>query len=88
MDGVSGLTQPPIGPGETFAYEFTLNESGTRFYHPHADEVVQLSMGMMGMFIIHPRGPATVERDFAYVLHNWAVHPGTSRPDPSIMTDF
>jgi hypothetical protein len=88
MDGVSGLTQPPIGPGETFAYEFTLNESGTRFYHPHADEVVQLSMGMMGMFIIHPRGPATVERDFAYVLHNWAVHPGTSRPDPSVMTDF
>ena len=88
MDGVSGLTQPPIGPGETFAYEITLNESGTRFYHPHADEVVQLSMGMMGMFIIHPRGPATVERDFAYVLHNWAVHPGTARPDPSIMTDF
>ncbi len=88
MDGVSGLTQPPIQPGETFAYEFTLNESGTRFYHPHADEMVQLAMGMMGMFIIHPRGPATVDRDFAYTLHNWAVHPGTYRPDPSVMTEF
>ena len=88
MDGVSGLTQPPIEPGETFVYEFTLNENGTRFYHPHADEVVQLSMGLMGMFVIHPRGAASVDRDFAMVLHNWAVHPGTYRPDPSIMTDF
>ena len=45
MDGVGGLTQPQIKPGETFLYEFTVNESGTRMYHPHADEVVQLSMG-------------------------------------------
>jgi FtsP/CotA-like multicopper oxidase with cupredoxin domain len=88
MDGVGGLTQPHIKPGETFVYEFPLLEHGTRMYHPHADEVVQLSMGMMGLFVVHPRGPASVERDFAYLLHNWAVHPGTYRPDPSIMTEF
>jgi FtsP/CotA-like multicopper oxidase with cupredoxin domain len=89
MDGVGGLSQPHIMPGETFVYEFTLTHSGTQMYHPHADEMVQMAMGMMGMFIIHPRdGRHAVDRDFAMLLHNWAVHPGTYRPDPSVMTDF
>ena len=57
MDGVGGLTQPHIKPGATFVYEFVLQKSGTFMYHPHADEMVQLAMGMMGMFIIHPRDP-------------------------------
>ena len=89
MDGVSGLTQPPIPPGETWVYEFTLRNHGTFFYHPHADELVQVSCGLMGMFIVHPRGGTDrVDRDFAILLHSWAVHPGTYRPDPSVMTDF
>lgn len=90
MDGVSGLTQPAIKPGETFMYEFTLQQHGTYMYHPHADEMVQMAMGMMGMFIIHPKEPATpaIDRDYAVLLHNWAVHPGTYRPDPSVMTEF
>jgi FtsP/CotA-like multicopper oxidase with cupredoxin domain len=88
MDGIGGLTQPHIGPGETFAYEFTLNQHGTHMYHPHADEMVQLALGMMGMFIIHPKAPEKVDRDFAIMLHNWAVHPGTYRPDPAVMQNF
>ncbi len=90
MDGVSGLTQPAIQPGETFAYEFTLQQHGTHMYHPHADEMVQLAMGMMGMFIIHPKAgePEPVDRDYAILLHNWAMHPGTSRPDPAVMQEF
>jgi FtsP/CotA-like multicopper oxidase with cupredoxin domain len=90
MDGVGGLSQPHIQPGETFVYEFTLQQHGTHMYHPHADEMVQLAMGMMGLFIIHPKDPASapVDRDYAILLHNWAVHPGTWRPDPSVMVDF
>jgi manganese oxidase len=90
MDGVSGVTQPAIQPGETFVYEFTLQQHGTHMYHPHADEMVQMAMGMMGMFIIHPKGGEAepVDRDYAILLHNWALHPGTSRPDPSVMQDF
>jgi manganese oxidase len=90
MDGVSGVTQPAIQPGETFIYEFTLQQHGTHMYHPHADEMVQLAMGMMGMFIIHPKdGEAEpVDRDYAILLHNWAMHPGTSRPDPAVMLEF
>ncbi|MDO8908961.1 MAG: copper oxidase [Pseudohongiella sp.] len=90
MDGVAGLTQASIKPGETWVYEFPLMQHGTHMYHPHADEMIQMAMGMMGMFIIHPRTPDanSVDRDYALLLHNWAIHPGTYRPDPSIMTEF
>jgi FtsP/CotA-like multicopper oxidase with cupredoxin domain len=90
MDGVGGLTQPQIQPGETFVYEFPLVQHGTHMYHPHADEMVQMAFGMMGMFIIHPRGGELepIDRDYCILLHNWALHPGTYRPDPSVMQDF
>ena len=90
MDGVGGLSQPHIKPGETYAYEFTLQDPGTHMYHPHADEMVQLAVGMMGMFIIHPKAGYSipVDRDYCILLHNWAMHPGTYRPDPAIMTEF
>lgn len=90
MDGVGGLTQPHIKPGETFAYEFTLRQHGTQIYHPHSDEVIQMALGMMGFFIIHPknRERPRIDRDFAIFLHEWAIKPGTATPDASVMTDF
>jgi FtsP/CotA-like multicopper oxidase with cupredoxin domain len=90
MDGVSGLNQPKIGAGETFAYEFTLKQTGTLMYHPHFDEMVQIAMGMHGFFIIHPRDAAVhrVDRDFAIFLNEWFIKPGTSKPDPTVMLDF
>ena len=90
MDGVGGLSQPQIQPGETYVYEFTLRQHGSHMYHPHADEMVQMAVGMMGMFVIHPRNgePEPIDRDYVILLHNWALHPGTYRPDPSVMQDF
>ncbi|MEO8673412.1 MAG: copper oxidase [Tahibacter sp.] len=90
FDGVGGLNQPHILPGETFVYEFTLKQHGTHMYHPHADEMTQMAFGMMGLFIIHPKGgeEERIDRDYAFLLHNWAMRPGTYRPDPSIMQDF
>ncbi len=90
MDGVAGLNQREIKPGETFKYEFTLRQHGTHMYHPHFDEMTQMGLGMMGMFIIHPRersGPK-IDRDFAIMLSEWRIDPGTSRPNPNEMTDF
>jgi FtsP/CotA-like multicopper oxidase with cupredoxin domain len=90
MDGVAGLTQRRIEPGQTFKYEFTLRQSGTFMYHPHFDEMVQMGMGMMGMFVIHPREPRAplADRDFSILLSEWSVKPGTARPNPAEMTDF
>jgi FtsP/CotA-like multicopper oxidase with cupredoxin domain len=89
-DGVGGLNQPHIKPGETYVYEFTLRQHGTHMYHPHVDEMTQLAFGMMGLFVIHPRDGETVpiDRDYCFLLHNWALKPGTYRPDPSVMVDF
>ncbi len=90
MDGVTGLNQAPIPPGETFTYEFTLKQHGTYMYHPHFDEMTQIGMGMMGFFIIHPKEPSSqpVDRDFAIFVHEWYIPSGASTPDPMVMLDF
>ncbi|CAN5905992.1 copper oxidase [soil metagenome] len=89
MDGVSGLTQAPIEPGKTFRYELTFDRAGTFMYHPHADEMTQIALGMMGMIVVHPRGAKSERiRDYALMTHEWKVPIGTSRPDPLAMNDF
>lgn len=89
MDGVSGLSQKAIPPGETYAYEFTLKQHGTLMYHSHADEMVQIGLGTMGFFIVHPKErKRRIDRDYALMLNEWKVHPGTMRPDTSEMNDF
>jgi manganese oxidase len=90
MDGVAGLNQKAIKPGETFRYEFVLRQHGTLMYHPHHDEMTQMAMGMMGLFVIHPRAPKgpRADRDFAIMLSEWRIDPGTRRPNPNEMTDF
>jgi FtsP/CotA-like multicopper oxidase with cupredoxin domain len=90
MDGVGGLTQPHIPVGKTFAYEFELTRSGTFMYHPHSDEMVQMAMGMMGTFVVHPKDPAfrRVDRDFAFIIGAYRFDPGTSLPQVTEMTDF
>lgn len=90
MDGVTGLNQPPIEPGQTFLYDFVVREPGTYMYHPHFDEMTQLALGMMGMLIVHPRRPIgpRVDRDYVLMLGEWHVPIGASRPDPLKMSDF
>ncbi len=91
MDGVAGLNQKAILPGETFKYEFPIKSSGTHMYHPHYDEMTQMALGMEGFFIIHPKNPTseeTVDRDFAIMLQEWAIPVGATTPDPMVMVDF
>ena len=90
MDGVGGLTQAHIKPGKTFVYEFELKKSGTFMYHPHSDEMVQMAMGMMGMFIVHPRDRTfrPVDRDFVFIMSSYRIDPGTFLPRVNEMTDF
>ncbi|NGX60495.1 MAG: Copper resistance protein A [Chlamydiae bacterium] len=91
MDGVSGLTQPAIPPGETYRYEFIFPDAGTFLYHPHSDTMTQEGMGLTGMIIVHKRQKdisKRPDRDFAILLHEWTVPVGTSKPNPMGMTDF
>jgi FtsP/CotA-like multicopper oxidase with cupredoxin domain len=91
MDGVGGLTQRAIKPGETFKYEWTFRQHGTLMYHSHHDEMTQMALGLMGMIVVHPRKPKPeerVNRDFVILLSEWRIDPGTFRPNPNEMTDF
>src|SRR6266849_584727 len=73
-----------------FVYEFEIKHSGTFMYHPHSDEMVQMAMGMMGVFVVHPRDPKfrRVDRDFVFIMSAYLVDPGTSLPKVAEMTDF
>jgi len=90
MEGVGGLTQAHIKPGKTFVYEFVMRKSGTFMYHPHADEMVQMAMGMMGLFIVHPRDEKLhrVDRDFVFLMASYDIDPGAYLPKVNTMTDF
>jgi FtsP/CotA-like multicopper oxidase with cupredoxin domain len=89
MDGVTGLTQAAIDPGKTFRYEFAFDRPGTFMYHPHADEMTQIALGMMGMIVVHPRAPEPRRvRDYALMAHEWKIPIGARRADPLAMNDF
>ncbi|MGB5079372.1 MAG: copper oxidase [Burkholderiales bacterium] len=90
MDGVGGLTQKHIPVGKTYVYEFQMKHSGTFMYHPHADEMVQMAMGMMGSLVVHPRNTNQhrVDRDFVFLLNAFDIDPGSFTPRISTMTDF
>ncbi|MEW6689260.1 MAG: copper oxidase, partial [Pseudomonadota bacterium] len=90
MDGVGGLTQPQIPVGKTFVYEFEMKKPGTFMYHPHADEMVQMAMGMHGFLVVHPKNPAfmRVDRDFVFLINAFDIEPGAATPKVATMTDF
>jgi FtsP/CotA-like multicopper oxidase with cupredoxin domain len=92
MDGVVGLTQTPIEPGKTYVYEFVARRPGTFMYHPHADEMTQMAMGMMGFWVTHPkaRHPLIdeVDRDFVFLLNAYDIEPGAYTPKIMTMLDF
>jgi FtsP/CotA-like multicopper oxidase with cupredoxin domain len=92
MDGVSGLNQRAIGVGKTFVYEFVARRPGTFMYHPHADEMTQMAMGMMGFWVTHPKTKnpliSEVDRDFCFLLNAYDIDPGSMTPKIMTMLDF
>jgi FtsP/CotA-like multicopper oxidase with cupredoxin domain len=85
MDGMPGISQKPIPPGGSHTYEFTLNQNGTFFYHSHM--AMQEMMGMIGLFIIHPKvaHEPRVDRDFAFILQEWWINPNNTIPNTLAM---
>ena len=90
MDGVGGLNQPQIPAGKTYVYEFVMKHSGTFMYHPHADEMVQMAMGMMGFIVVHPKDPGRyrVDRDFVFLINAFDIDPGSYTPRVNTMLEF
>ena len=92
MDGVAGLNQLAVSPGKTFVYEFEAKRPGTFMYHPHADEMTQMAMGMMGFWVTHPKKEhpwiSKVDRDYCILLNAFDIVPGSETPKIMTMLDF
>jgi manganese oxidase len=83
MDGPAEITQPPIMPGETFTYEFTVTQFGTYFYHPHAKPDRTQALGLYGALIIDPSDPAdeiAADHDYVIQLQEWLIREGLTFP--------
>jgi manganese oxidase len=85
MDGVPGIGQKPVMPGEKFVYEFPLHQNGTFFYHSHM--AMQEMVGMLGGFIIHPKSAYSprVDKDYLIALQEYAVLPNSTIPNSMSM---
>ncbi|HSU16084.1 copper oxidase [Longimicrobium sp.] len=68
MDGVPFITQPPVKPGGKFVYEFTVPNPGSHMYHSHLNSSRQVPMGLLGAFIVEPRGGETRRADVDHVM--------------------
>jgi len=82
MDGVPGVTQKPIAPGDTFVYEFEARPAGTRWYHTHFSEHRQMDLGLSAALVIEPRTPEPIDhdREVVLVLDDWATGAGPAVP--------
>ena len=69
QDGVPFITQPPIKPGASYTYEFTVPNAGSHMYHSHHNAAKQVGLGLLGAFIVEPRQKASYENvDLDYVM--------------------
>ena len=73
MDGVPGMTQPVIQPGEQFHYQFTPQDAGTFWYHTHNRTWEQLARGLHGVLIVEEREPINVDQDLILVIDDWLL---------------
>lgn len=75
MDGVPGLTQKAVMPGESFDYEFTAPDAGTYWYHTHNRTWEQLARGMYGLLIVEERDKPAFDTDIALAIDDWRLGP-------------
>lgn len=80
MDGVPGVTQPPIAPGGTFTYEFQVKDAGTFWFHPHLRGSEQIERGLYGILIVDDPKAPPVDKELVWVLDDWLLD-GTGQVD-------
>ncbi|MDP3064889.1 MAG: copper oxidase [Chloroflexota bacterium] len=89
MDGVAGVTQKAVEPGESFTYEFTASHAGTFMYHSHGPfSREQIDRGLYGTLIIEPQKPEQpkFDREYTLALQGWMV--GQDMSDMAMSMDY
>ncbi len=75
-DGVAGVTQDAVRPGQSFTYRFRAEQAGTFWYHTHQAAGDAVKRGLFGTFVVTPREPAAAPLDLTVPVHTLA---GTTR---------
>jgi len=75
MDGVAGLTQDAVPPGETFDYDFVVPDAGTYWYHAHTNSFEQVARGLAGALIVEEAEAPDIDRDEVLLLDDWLIDP-------------
>ncbi len=73
MDGVPGVTQDPIKPGEKFVYEFVPKDAGTYWFHPHVRTSEQVERGLFGTLIVEDEVDAKYSQDVLWLVDDWRM---------------
>ena len=76
MDGVPGVTQPAIQPGDSFTYQFTPKDAGTFWFHPHVNAAEQIERGLHGVLIVEDPSEPAYTQDLVMVLDDWLLTKG------------
>lgn len=82
MDGVPGITQPPVAPGQRFDYEFVARDAGTYWYHPHHRSHEQIGRGLAGAVIVEEAQAPEVDQDLVWLLADFKLDPRTGAHAP------
>jgi FtsP/CotA-like multicopper oxidase with cupredoxin domain len=83
MDGPAEVTQEPIEPGQTYAYEFVARQPGTFFYHSHDNPDRQQALGLYGALIVDPRDRSAepaYDQELVVQLQEWLFRDGYTFP--------
>lgn len=70
MDGVAGITQPIVEPGQSFTYEFTVRNSGSHMYHSHMNGALQIPAGLLGAFIVEGNNEPQADVEQIMILND------------------
>ncbi|WP_289141447.1 multicopper oxidase family protein [uncultured Brevibacillus sp.] len=71
MDGIPGITQNAVKPGESFTYQFKVDVPGTYWYHSHQNGVVQVDKGLYGSLVVESKEQQPVDKDYTLVVDEW-----------------
>ena len=73
MDGVPGMTQPAVEPGQSFDYVLNPPDAGTYWYHTHLRSWAQMALGLAGVLIVEEDTPPAVDRDLVIAIDDWRI---------------
>ncbi|MDQ6984919.1 MAG: multicopper oxidase family protein [Candidatus Dojkabacteria bacterium] len=85
MDGVPGVNQEPIAPGDSFVYEFTPKDAGTFWFHPHVRGAEQVERGLFGTLIVEDKISKEYSQDVVWILDDIRMT-DTYQIDPNFVT--